>query len=202
MNEIYLLRHGETLWNKKRICQGRIDNPLDDKGKNDALRLGKILLNNRYSFDYYISSPLSRAYETCKIIKQELKDDKKIIINKDFIERDFGILDGKPYSIAIPLVNSSKDVKIKNFEYNEDLISRVYKALLKLNGTYRNSKILISTHSNTIKAILIYLNPEKYTFLTSIPNLNLTHLEIDENNKVTLKEFSLFPLGLEDTTII
>ena len=63
---IYIVRHGETDWNKEHRIQGHIDIPLNDKGRQDALNAKKKLKNVK--FDVVFSSPLQRAYETAKII--------------------------------------------------------------------------------------------------------------------------------------
>ena len=39
--EIYIVRHGETLWNKERRCQGTIDISLSEYGRELAIETGK-----------------------------------------------------------------------------------------------------------------------------------------------------------------
>ena len=41
MVEVYLVRHGETDWNKNNLCQGHKDNPLNDYGRECAHNLGR-----------------------------------------------------------------------------------------------------------------------------------------------------------------
>ena len=63
---IYIIRHGETDWNKEHRIQGHQDIPLNDQGRLDAKVAKKKLKNVK--FDVVFSSPLKRAYETAKII--------------------------------------------------------------------------------------------------------------------------------------
>lgn len=77
--ELYIVRHGETLWNKERRCQGTIDIRLNEYGRELARITGKAL--EQVHFDRIYSSPLSRAYETACLIKGErdipiIKDDR------------------------------------------------------------------------------------------------------------------------------
>jgi len=54
MGEIYLIRHGETDWNKEAKFQGRTDIPLNSKGKNQAELLSKYLAKE--NFDYIMTA--------------------------------------------------------------------------------------------------------------------------------------------------
>lgn len=89
--EIYIVRHGETTWNKKRLLQGSTDIELSEKG----IELAKVTSEKiaEVHFDKVYSSPLSRAYETAKI----LRGDRNIEIIKDgrLRELSFGSNEGK-----------------------------------------------------------------------------------------------------------
>ena len=64
--QIYLMRHGETDWNKARRLQGQSDIPLNDYGIELAVKTAEELAD--VPFDMAFSSPLGRARETAKII--------------------------------------------------------------------------------------------------------------------------------------
>ena len=59
--KLYIVRHGETDWNKERRIQGQADIPLNGFGRHLAEETGKGLSD--IAFDICISSPLSRAVE-------------------------------------------------------------------------------------------------------------------------------------------
>jgi len=44
MGKLILLRHGESVWNKKNIFTGWVDAPLSSNGISEALKAGKQLL--------------------------------------------------------------------------------------------------------------------------------------------------------------
>ena len=90
---IYVVRHGSTDWNDKKISMGSKDIPLNDKGKAEALNTASLLQN--YDFDLIISSPLIRALETANIINKDR--DNQIVIEDRLTERYLGELEGKPY---------------------------------------------------------------------------------------------------------
>jgi probable phosphoglycerate mutase len=58
----WIVRHGETDWNKERIYQGQRDIPLNETGRAQASQAAEILKN--CDFDQIFSSPLSRAKDT------------------------------------------------------------------------------------------------------------------------------------------
>ncbi len=65
--ELYLVRHGQTVWNKAGKLQGRADIELNENGRCAAGDLGRVLEN--VEFDKIYSSPLIRAYETACLIR-------------------------------------------------------------------------------------------------------------------------------------
>ncbi|MBD7937361.1 histidine phosphatase family protein [Cytobacillus sp. Sa5YUA1] len=63
---VFFTRHGETEWNIEKRMQGRLNSPLTNKGKQDALKLGQRLAQTK--FTKVFSSPSGRALETAQII--------------------------------------------------------------------------------------------------------------------------------------
>jgi len=72
---LYFVRHGETDWNAIKRYQGQTDTPLNDKGRGQAARNGRILrelIGGRADVDF-VASPLQRASETMTIIRRQLE---------------------------------------------------------------------------------------------------------------------------------
>jgi broad specificity phosphatase PhoE len=68
MTSIYLVRHGQTAWNKEEIFRGRTDVPLNEIGMREAELAGEYLKDKEIHVIY--SSPLSRAWQTAQKIAQ------------------------------------------------------------------------------------------------------------------------------------
>lgn len=68
MNEIYLIRHGETEWNAQGRFQGKLDSVLTDTGVQQAAAVGRCLAGFGLSVDAFVSSPLGRTRQTAAII--------------------------------------------------------------------------------------------------------------------------------------
>lgn len=74
---IYLMRHGETRWNRERRLQGQSDIPLNEHGIELAQKTAEGL--REIEFDAAFSSPLDRALTTAKIVV----GDRKITVETD-----------------------------------------------------------------------------------------------------------------------
>ncbi len=70
MQTIYLVRHGETEWNRAGRMQGGLDSPLTERGRDQARRVGLLLrdLIEQPDACAMIVSPLGRARQTAGII--------------------------------------------------------------------------------------------------------------------------------------
>jgi broad specificity phosphatase PhoE len=93
--QIYLVRHGETDWNVKGLCQGsRNDIPLNKTGKDQAIKTGKYLSEYRQrdgKFDLVLCSPLIRTRETCELICAKIGYDiSKVKYMDELKENDKG----------------------------------------------------------------------------------------------------------------
>jgi broad specificity phosphatase PhoE len=88
MQEIVLVRHGETEWSRDLRHTGRTDIPLTEVGRAQAAVLREAL--REWSFERVLSSPLGRALETCRLAgfgdRGELSD--------ALLEWDYGEYDG------------------------------------------------------------------------------------------------------------
>lgn len=68
-HDVFLLRHGETEWNKEFRFQGQRDSALTKLGQSQAKRQAQILRRIRKSLGHHTlwASPLGRAQETAKL---------------------------------------------------------------------------------------------------------------------------------------
>lgn len=71
---IYFIRHGQTDWNAESRIQGRIDVPINGKGREQARRNGGILaevIPDAAEFDFF-ASPMLRTRQTMEIIRETM----------------------------------------------------------------------------------------------------------------------------------
>lgn len=95
MYKIVLLRHGESVWNKKGLFTGWVDVGLTKKGEAEAKKAGQELKKHGFKFDLAYTSFLRRAAKTLKLALKEMKT-KKTLIKADWRlnERHYGNLQG------------------------------------------------------------------------------------------------------------
>lgn len=91
--EIYIVRHGQTIWNASNLLQGSADIELNERGRALAGETGANLEN--VSFDKIYSSPLIRAYETACLIRGHRNI--PIIRDERLKELNFGVNEGKNF---------------------------------------------------------------------------------------------------------
>jgi len=92
MTSIYLIRHGETAWNKEEIFRGRADVPLNEIGFREAELIGEYLKGMDIHVIY--SSPLLRAKETARRIAQVFNLKVQPLVG--ITDMSFGKWEGRP----------------------------------------------------------------------------------------------------------
>ena len=207
MTEIYLTRHGQTLWNLEKRLQGQGDSPLTDKGIKGAKLLGKRL--EEIELDVIYTSPIKRALETAKLIKGERNI--TLIEEKGLMEINFGDYEGHTEEEMLGIGKGQEISKIFNGEMDvvppkgESLrmvYSRVKDTLDEILSREKGKKILIVTHGTTLKTIVSYFREDNEIYHEIMGQATLTkviekdgkfnfeyinnwdHLSLDTNQKV------------------
>jgi broad specificity phosphatase PhoE len=95
---LYFIRHGETDWNKAQRYQGQTDIPLNDTGRAQAARNGRLLKEvlgaNHAAYDF-VASPLLRTAETMQIARRAMALDDDAFRRDDRLkEQHFGHWEG------------------------------------------------------------------------------------------------------------
>jgi len=97
VQHLYLVRHGHTEMNEQGRFSGQTETALTAKGKQQARETGEQARG--LHIDFIITSPLSRAHDTARIIAREIGyPESKIVVNELLLERHFGSAEGAPYS--------------------------------------------------------------------------------------------------------
>ena len=95
MPTLILLRHGESQWNEKNLFTGWVDVDLTDKGRAEAVRGGKLLVEQGVLPDVLYTSLLRRAITTANLAL-DAADRHWIPVERDWRlnERHYGALQG------------------------------------------------------------------------------------------------------------
>lgn len=158
MTRFFLVRHGETEWNRLRKIQGISDIPLNDTGRSQAAALGDILSKHR--FDLIVSSPLSRALETAQIVARKLGMPAPLVI-QDLVERNYGEAEGSSGLELDTLYPPGTEIPGR--EDRADVTKRVVRTLHDLAIRHPEADILAVAHGAVIRCVVDYAAPGEYS---------------------------------------
>lgn len=175
MTELYLVRHGETDWNRARRIQGASDVPLNGTGREQASMAGSLLALR--SFDAVYSSPLSRARETAEIIAAELGLPEPKTVGA-LTERDYGEAEGLTWEEIER--RFPEGVAVPGRETREAVAWRVVPALLALAATHPGAALVVVSHGGAIRSVLEAVDPNtRYGMIT---NGSVHSFRVDEGD--------------------
>ncbi len=163
--KIYIMRHGETKWNKRSKLQGQVDIPLAPKGIEQAQMTAEGM--KEIPFDHIFSSPLKRAYKTAQIVRM----DRPIEIVRDdrLKEMSFGTSEGKCIGKIMenPAMTRYQRFRLdpehfrpaKYGEYFQDVLRRTdeffKEEIVPLEGKAEN--VLIVAHGCVVRSFILNL---------------------------------------------
>ncbi|MEY2900434.1 MAG: hypothetical protein RL247_600 [Actinomycetota bacterium] len=157
MTRFYLVRHGETEWNRIRRIQGVSDIPLNDTGRAQAAAVGDILAKHR--FDLIVSSPLSRALETARIISRRLGMPLPLVV-PELIERNYGDAEGQTRAELDSQYPPGSEIPGR--EERASVTARAVRTLQDLAVRHPDADILAVAHGGLIRSVVDYAAPGVY----------------------------------------
>jgi alpha-ribazole phosphatase len=162
MKTLYIVRHGETEWNKIGRYQGITNVPLNENGIAQAKACGNALKN--VHFDRILSSDLSRALVTAETIRGnrqlEIKTDERLreINFGDWEKLLFTEIEERWPGLIDQMYRRPDIVKVPNGESFQEVQDRAWSAVSDfLNENNEDETILITCHGGTIRTILCKL---------------------------------------------
>ena len=206
MNNLILVRHGQSFWNKERRFTGWADIGLTEEGKLEAERSGQLIKELNIEFHAYFTSQLKRAINSLEIILKILgKENVEIIKSEALNERHYGGLTSlnkdetikkyghkqvqiwrRSFNISPPPMNSQHPYKSK---INSHISGESLKDTFERVMPYYNKKIeplislkkniLIVFHGNSCRSLL------KKIF--NISNEKIVEFEIPTGNPLLIK---------------
>ncbi len=154
MTTLYLVRHGETEWNRQRRIQGSTDIPLNDTGRQQAELTGQLL--TRRHWDAIFTSPLSRTLETAQIIAR-VNGLAEPIPMPSIVERQYGDAEGLDWDEV--QTRFPGDTEVPGRESREDVTARVVPALIELASRQSGQSLIVVSHGGVIRSVLSHVDP-------------------------------------------
>lgn len=207
--QIFLVRHGETNWNKERRIQGRADIPLNEYGIYLAKETAKGL--DAITFERCYTSPLIRAVETANLLLAG--KDVPIVVDNRIIEMSFGEYEGlsvigdqhrAPESFQAFIKAPQKYQAPKDGESFETVKKRTKSFINELveDQELADKNILVTTHGAALASILNTIKAEplsKYWGKGVSKNCAVSTIEVRDGQFKILSEDVIY--YKEDTNV-
>jgi 2,3-bisphosphoglycerate-dependent phosphoglycerate mutase len=200
MVQLTLIRHGQSTYNLQNRFTGSVDVPLTPLGEEEARMAGQKLKG--FAYDSAFTSTLVRAWETLRIILEEIKQPHvPIIKNAALNERMYGSLQGlnkaetalkygekqveiwrRSYAVRPPDGESLEDTYKRTVPYYQSDIEPKLKS---------GKNVLIVAHGNSLRALKMYLEniSEEAIVEINIPTGTPRNYVFDEKMKLVNVEY-------------
>lgn len=187
MLELWLIRHGETIWNKERRMQGQQDSALSELGLQQARLLSKRLASE--TFTQVHASDSLRAKRTAEIALP----DATIMLDARLREMSYGILEGKTEAEFTAeerehyagYRTNPGGTRIPQGENWPDILTRVKAWMQDLPA---DGKIAAFCHGGTVRAALLAVvgAPDKREWDVRIENTSISRFLLSPQKTMIL----------------
>jgi broad specificity phosphatase PhoE len=190
LQELLLVRHGQSTANAKGIWQGQMEFPLSERGRVQAGLAGLGLSGE--PFEGLYSSPLSRAFQTAEIIRDRAGFAGEVVPIDGLSERNGGILEGHTWAeqeqrnpeLAKKFLSIPEEDRwaLVGAETDEEVIARFDEALSSIRALNpHGSRIVVVSHGGVMRAFLRKLfGPEVLPGAQRAANASITRLQWGE----------------------
>jgi broad specificity phosphatase PhoE len=158
MTRIYLVRHGQTEWNRELRFRGRADIPLDESGRKQASAIADALTGKGVNAIY--TSPLRRSIETARPVAAVFH--LNIIPLQGLIDINYGEWEGLAYDevrqrypdLYREWEERPDSVRFPNGESLDEVRRRSFSAFMEIVEKNSGNSILIIPHRVINKVLL------------------------------------------------
>lgn len=182
MKRLYLLRHGQTEFNVKKLVQGRCDSPLTNLGRQQAGMAAAWLKAHNVVPDKVASSPLGRAMDTAQLVACELLGpDAAVESCEGIIERCYGSFEEGPHD-ALPtdVWDPGEDLVPFGGEGSKALQERMVATLTNLMGAEGIETLLAVSHGSASRQFIKAAAPEGFELPAKLPNCAIMIFDFDD----------------------
>lgn len=180
MKRLYLLRHGQTEFNVKKLVQGQCDSPLTETGKGQARAAAAWLAAHGVRPDAIVTSPLGRACATAQIVAQGIGFAGEVEPECGIIERAYGVFEGGPHAdLPTDVWDPGEQLVPYGGEGNRALETRMVAALRSHMDVSGVETLLAVSHGSACRQFIRSANPAPDQLPGRLPNCAIMVFEYD-----------------------
>ena len=175
MAELYIMRHGQTLFNQNHQIQGWCDSPLTPLGIEQAKAAGKLLRERNLVFDHAYSSTSERACDTLELVTEGKMPYERV---KGLKEINFGKFEGMSEVLNPPLPYGDFFKVYGGGESIAETQARLVKTITDLMNREGHNCVLMVTHGGALANFAKYFDShalESAHYRTGIKNCSIFH---------------------------
>lgn len=182
MKRLYLLRHGQTEFNVKKLVQGRCDSPLTVLGRQQARAAATWLKAHGVVPDKVVSSPLGRAMDTAQLVACELLGpDAAVEPCEGIIERSYGTFEEGPHdALSTDVWDPGEDLIPFGGEGSHALQERMVATLTNLMSAKDTETLLAVSHGSASRQFIKAAAPKGFELPTKLPNCAIMIFDFEE----------------------
>ena len=185
LKHLYLMRHGETTWNRSNRIQGHSNPPLSLTGRRQVLESARHLRGR--GIERIFTSDLRRAMASAGIVERALQAPVTVLpplreiclgawegLTPDQVNRRYH--EGYAKWMAAP-----GSVRVPRAEPHEHFCARIRRCWTQTLIRGHERRILVATHGGVIAALLAHLLHARYNALIiglAIDNASITHVTL------------------------
>ena len=196
---LVLIRHGETVGNRRQLWTGWSDTSLSETGRDQVRRMAARLERDSLGAAALYSSPIGRARKTAASISQATR--LPLILDDALKEMHFGELEAirsEHFATDHPEIYARwRNREDESFgwpggETRREFRHRAVGAIERLAAAHPGQTILLVTHSGFIRMALAHFAPRQFGewWRVKMDNCSLTHLVLDGDGATQVSVFN------------
>lgn len=184
---LYIMRHGQTLFNQQQRIQGWCDSPLTEEGKQQALKAREYFQKEGITFDECYASTQERASDTLELVTNHAPYTRL----KGIKEWNFGKFEGASEYLNPPRNRKGQQSYEDYFvaydgESNVEVAKRVRQTLDDIFKEDESKTVLAVSHGGAMWAFFLSLNLKEHpTYLSS--NCSIHKYEVEDGHYQLVK---------------
>lgn len=180
---LYLMRHGETLFNTLKKVQGACDSPLTEKGIQQAKKAHDYFTKNQITFDHAYASTQERACDTLEIVTDQMPYTRL----KGLKEMNFGSFEGE-HTYLQP--KGPKNFETFYVQYGgeaaQSVRERIVATLTEIMNKSDHQNVIAVSHNGVSYYFLKEITKKPEQLPLAFPNCGIFVIEYDDQKGFSL----------------